>query len=164
MNISYNLSIFDIILMIIVTLIFLIYILNYINLKKLRKNYSEFMKKLGNGNNIDEIIKEYMQEVDKIKKDNIELKNYCAKIEKDNYSNLKKIGMVRYNAYKNTGSNLSFALAILNDNNSGIILNGIYGIDTSNVYAKRVVNGTSEYILSKEEEDALDKAKINKNN
>ena len=66
--------------------------------------------------------------------------------------------MVRYNAYKDTGSDLSFALAILNDNNTGIVLNGIYGRDTSNIYAKPVVNGNSEYALSKEEKEAIERA------
>ena len=74
----------------------------------------------------------------------------------------KKIGLIRYNAYKDTGSNLSFALAILNENDTGIVLNGIYGRDTSNIYAKPVVNGKSEYALSKEEEQAINQVIKNK--
>ena len=58
----------------------------------------------------------------------------------------------------NNLSNLSFALAILNEHNTGIVLNGIYGRDTSNIYAKPIVEGKCEYALSKEEKEALDKA------
>ena len=47
---------------------------------------------------------------------------------------------------------------ILNDNNTGIVLNGIYGRDTSNIYAKPVTEGKSEYALSKEEKEAIEKA------
>lgn len=50
------------------------------------------------------------------------------------------------------------ALAILNDNNTGIVLNGIYGRDTSNIYAKPVTEGKSEYALSKEEKEAIERA------
>ena len=101
------------------------------------------------------------EELEELKKDiieaeeNAEIEKYCQKLDDDSRENLKKIGLIRYNAYKDTGSNLSFALAILNENDTGIVLNGIYGRDTSNIYAKPVVNGKSEYALSKEEEQAI---------
>ena len=87
------------------------------------------------------------EELEELKKDiieaeeNAEIEKYCQKLDDDSRENLKKIGLIRYNAYKDTGSNLSFALAILNENDTGIVLNGIYGRDTSNIYAKPVVNG-----------------------
>ena len=93
-----------------------------------------------------------------LKKENNEIERYCQKLDTDSKNYLKKIGLVRYNAYKDTGSNLSFALAILNEHNTGIVLNGIYGRDTSNIYAKPIVEGKCEYALSNEEKDALDKA------
>ena len=71
---------------------------------------------------------------------------------------MQKVGFVRYNAFKDTGSELSFALAILNRNNTGIILNGIYSRETSNIYAKSIENGKSEYRLSEEETIALNEA------
>ena len=126
---------------------------------KLRKNYSDFMTKLGKGNNINEMLQEYVKSVDEIKKENNEIERYCQKLDTDSKNYLKNIGLVRYNAYKDTGSNLSFALAILNEHNTGIVLNGIYGRDTSNIYAKPVVEGNCEYALSKEEKEALEKEK-----
>ena len=53
-------------------------------------------------------------------------------------------------------------LPLLNENDTGIVLNGIYGRDTSNIYAKPVVNGKSEYALSKEEEQAINQVIKNK--
>ena len=49
-------------------------------------------------------------------------------------------------------------MAILNEHNTGIVLNGIYGRDTSHIYAKPIVEGNCEYALSKEEKEAVDKA------
>ena len=66
--------------------------------------------------------------------------------------------MVRYSAFKDTGSDLSFALAMLDDNNNGVILNGIYSREMSNIYAKQVTNGTAVNKLSEEEKEALQKA------
>ena len=71
---------------------------------------------------------------------------------------IQKIGLVRYNAFKDTGSDLSFTLAILNEENTGVVLNGIYGRDMSNIYAKSVEKGQSKNILSEEEKEAISKA------
>ena len=154
---SFEINVFEIIILIINIALITLYILNSIKLRKLRANYSEFMTKLGKGNNIDEMLQKYVENVENIKKENEDIEKYCQKLDNDSKENLKKIGLVRYNAYKDTGSNLSFALALLNEKDTGIILNGIYGRDTSNIYAKPVVNGKSEYALSKEEEEAIKK-------
>ena len=127
MNMNFEFNLFNVIILIINIALIAIYVLNSIKLTKLRKNYSDFMTKLGKGNNINEMLQEYVKSVDEIKKEN-------------------------------NGSNLSFALAILNEHNTGIVLNGIYGRDTSNIYAKPIVEGKCEYALSNEEKDALDKA------
>ena len=158
MSMNFELNVFNIILLVINLFLLVMYILNSIKLTKLRKNYSEFMTKLGKGNDINEMLQQYVKSVEEIKKENSEIEQYCKKIDEDSKQNLKKIGIVRYNAYKDTGSDLSFALAILNDNNTGIVLNGIYGRDTSNIYAKPITEGNSKYVLSKEEKEALEKA------
>ncbi len=159
---SFEINAFEIIILIINIALIALYILNSIKLRKLRTNYSEFMTKLGKGNNIDEMLQKYVENVEEIKKENAEIERYCQKLDNDSKENLKKIGLVRYNAYKDTGSNLSFALALLNEKDTGIVLNGIYGRDTSNIYAKPVVNGKSEYALSKEEEEAISQIVNNK--
>ena len=159
---SFEINVFEIIILIINIALIALYILNSIKLRKLRTNYSEFMTKLGKGNNIDEMLQKYVENVEEIKKENAEIERYCQKLDNDSKENLKKIGLVRYNAYKDTGSNLSFALALLNEKDTGIVLNGLYGRDTSNIYAKPVVNGKSEYALSKEEEEAISQIVNNK--
>ena len=64
----------------------------------------------------------------------------------------------RYNAFKDTGSDLSFTLALLDEKNDGIVLNGIYARDSSNIYAKPIEKGESKYILSNEEKEAINRA------
>ena len=138
------------------------FIFAYFNMIKLRKNYSQFMKKLGNGDDIEEILKDSIVKVDNIEQENEEIKDFIYVLNERVNSCLQKTGMVRYNAFKDTGSNLSFALAILDKNNDGVVLNGIYSRDISNIYAKPVFNGKSEYKLSDEEVEAIIKA-INNN-
>ena len=66
--------------------------------------------------------------------------------------------MVRYSAFKDTGSDLSFAVAMLDENNDGVVFNGIYSREMSNIYAKPVKKGVSEYTLSEEEKEAIRRA------
>ncbi|NLC88355.1 MAG: DUF4446 family protein [Clostridiaceae bacterium] len=150
-----------VVLVIIIIILFLLYISNSIKLSKLRKNYKKFIKKLGNGNNIDEMLKEYINSVEKVQKENKEINEYCKDIDENMSKCLQKVGMVRYNAFQDTGSDLSFALAILDENDNGVVLNGIYSREMSNIYAKTIINGESQNTLSKEEKEAIEKA-INK--
>ena len=136
-------------------LLLILYISNLFKLKKINKNYKTFMKKLGNGNNIEEILKKYIQKVEEVDGKNKEIMEYCNRLEKDISLCIKKIGMVRYSAFKDTGSDLSFALALLNEKNDGVILNGIYSREMSNIYAKQVKEGKTNNKISEEEDKAL---------
>lgn len=129
----------------------------------LHRNYVKFMKKIGNGNNLDEMLKKYLEDVAEIKKDNSEIKAYYTKLDYDISSSIQRVGLVRFNAFQNVGSDLSFALALLDKENNGIVLNGIYGSDSSNIYAKPIKNGESTYQLSDEEKEAIEIASQEKN-
>lgn len=155
-------DVFLIVLLIAIVILFVLYIVSVANLKKLRVSYSKFMNKLGNGNNLDEMLKSYIGEVNRVKQKNDEIVAYCKNLDNNIKICTQKIGIVRYNAFKDTGSDLSFALAILDDYNNGVVLNGIYARESSNIYAKPVQNGESKYILSNEEKEAIDKAINNK--
>ena len=139
-------------------ILLILYICNCVKLKKINKNYNSFMKKIGRGENIDEILKKYIMAVENVDEKNKEIEKYCDRLDKNISHCIQKIGMVRYSAFKDTGSDLSFALAMLDDNNDGVILNGIYSREMSNIYAKQVKNGSAINKLSEEEKQALEKA------
>ncbi len=61
----------------------------------------------------------------------------------------------RYNAFSDTGSDLSFSVALVDDTQTGIVLSSIYGREESRTYGKPVVNGESAYPLTDEEADVL---------
>ena len=128
----------------------------------IHKRYISFMKKLGNGSDLNEMLKSYLKEVESIKKDNSEIKGYYTKLDSDIASCIQKVGLVRYNAFKDVGSDLSFAIALLDGNNNGVVFNGIYGSEYSNIYAKPIKNKESNYQLSQEEEYAIEIAEQTK--
>ncbi len=138
-------------------------IINIILIIFLYLKYIRFMKKIGKGNNLDEMLKQYLSDVKEIKKDNSEIKAYYTKLDSDIASCIQKVGLVRYNAFRDVGSDLSFAIALLDRNDNGVVLNGLYGSESSNIYAKPIKGGISTYQLSDEEKYALEIAEQTKN-
>ncbi len=122
---------------------------------KLNKKYRNFISKLSNGANIEEDLENYIHRVEKIEKENYEIKENIEILDKDLKNCVQKVGLVRYSAFKDTGSDLSFTLALLNEQNDGVVLNGIYSREMSNIYAKQVYKGESSNTLSEEEKQAI---------
>ena len=128
---------------------------------KTKKRYEKIAMKLGNGQNIADILKDYINKVNDLDKKDDQIIEYCNKINEEINKNIKKIGLIKYNLYNTTKNDLSFALALLDRENNGVIINSIYGVDYSNVYCKLIIKGKSKERLSTEENEALNIA-INK--
>lgn len=154
---------FLIIFAILLIVLLISYVVLIIKTSNLNKRYKQFMKKLGNGKNIEEDLENYMYRVEKVERQNSELHMICKEMGNQLSGCVQKIGMVRYNAFKDTGSDLSFALALLDEDNTGVVMNGIYSREMSNIYAKPVEKGKSPYTISEEEKLAIDKAINSKN-
>lgn len=143
----------------IVNIILLIgFIVNIIKLSKLNNKYKNFMKKIGNGKNIEEDLETFMHVVRNVEKQNKEISNNIEELNTNLKDCIKKVGMVRYSAFQDTGSDLSFSLALLDEYNTGVVLNGIYSREISNIYAKPIKEGKSSYTLSTEEKEAIQRA------
>lgn len=148
-----------IVVWLVVTILLVIgFIVMISKLSSLNKRYKKFLEKLGNGKDIEEDLETYMYRVEKVEKQNNEILNYVKTLDEDLTRCIQKVGMVRYNAFKDTGSDLSFTLALLDEHNDGVVLNGIYSREMSNIYAKPVKNGESSYTMSEEEKMAVQKA------
>ena len=154
---------FLIIFAILLIVLLISYVVLIIKTSNLNKRYKQFMKKLGNGKNIEEDLENYMYRVEKVERQNSELHLICKEMGNQLSGCIHKIGIVRYNAFKDTGSDLSFALALLDEDNTGVVMNGIYSREMSNIYAKPVEKGKSPYTISEEEKLAIDKAINSKN-
>lgn len=67
----------------------------------------------------------------------------------------QKIGLVRYDAFDETGDKLSFSLALLDGKNNGVVLSSLAGHDSSRIYAKAVTGGECREALSAEEAESI---------
>ena len=120
--------------------------------------------KLGKGltdKNFKSIMENLLKDVNASRKDIDYLKSYCDKIQKEGFLHIQKIGLVRFNPFKDTGGDQSFILSLVDGNDTGVIISGLYSRSGTRWYAKRIVKGKSlEHELSDEEEKALKEAKI----
>ena len=71
---------------------------------------------------------------------------------------IRKTSIIRFNPFNEMGGNQSFILALLDDKNNGFLISSLFSNEGNRVYAKTVKNGKSDYILSKEEVTAIEKA------
>src|SRR6266700_3948393 len=76
--------------------------------------------------------------------------------EKDERYHIQKIGLLRFNPFKDTGGDQSFILALVDSFDTGIIITALYSRSGTRWYTKKVVKGKStEHELSDEEKKAL---------
>lgn len=127
-------------------------------LKKLKEKYNKFMSGLGDVD-IEALLENCIDKINEMNRKGKDLENQINSIERNLLQCVQKMGIVRYNAFENVGSDLSFSIALLDNSDSGIILSGIYSRDSSLTYAKPIISGKSKYALSAEEIQALEIAK-----
>lgn len=123
-------------------------------IKAVRTKYEEFTKG-STATDIDTLLREVLQSTrtdhenlnvvqEELKKTRLQLAG-CV----------QHVKVVRFNAFADTGSNLSYAVSLLNAKNDGVVLSSIFGREENRCYAKPIANGNSEYALSEEEEQAI---------
>lgn len=138
-----------------VLLIFMIILIVLIaKYNKLKKRYYRFMK----GKNAASL----EENVHGVFEDMKLLKTYVDKNKKDIrilYKNMErtfqKLGIVKYDAFNHMGGQLSFSLALLDENNDGFIINSVHSSEGCYSYTKEIKGGTSGISLGKEEQQAL---------
>lgn len=149
------------IILIVMTILLFIFIIiqivNKVQLSRLNKRYKKLFRSTKT-TNIEALVLDYMGKIE-------EAVDYTKEVHKayrgiDNRINacVQKIGIVRYKAFEDVGSDLSFSLALLDESDSGVVLTSIYGRHDSTTFAKQVDNGISKYDLSDEEKDAIERA------
>lgn len=127
-------------------------------IKKLKAKYIKFMNGLS-GVNIERVLEDCLDKVNTVIDKNKEIEYQINTIERNMYYCVQKVGVVRYNAFDNVGSDLSFSIALLDNNDDGVVISSLYSRDSSSTYAKPVSNSKSRYALSAEEIKAMDIAK-----
>ena len=147
----------------IITLLLLITtIVLLLSVNKVEKKYRKMMRGT-NSRNLEEVINSNLDNIDVALNNSKESLERCEKIAEDLKSCVNKVAIMRYKAFEDVGSDLSFSIAILDSYNDGVIITGIYSRHDSTTYAKPIDKGISRYDLSEEELHVLNEAINSKN-
>ena len=122
-------------------------------------HYNKLTKGVNN-KNLKNILENLLREFDIAQKDIGDLKRYCEKNERDGTLHIQKVGLIRFNPFKDTGGDQSFVLALVDGNDTGVVISGLYSRAGTRWYAKKVVSGKGvDYDLSDEEKAAIREAR-----
>ncbi|MBC2403910.1 DUF4446 family protein [Clostridium saccharobutylicum] len=146
---------------VIIILLFIMIIVLFKAVGRVESRYRKLMKGTNN-KNLEEMLLERLDSIEDAKEISKKVLSECEKLEIKMKECIQKVAIMRYKAFENVGSDLSFSIAMLDDNNDGVILTGIYGRQESTTYAKPIDKGISRYDLSEEELYVLNEAS-NKN-
>jgi len=130
-------------------------------LYKTQKHYRNLTSG-GNHHKLDEILDTLIEDDRNLKGEVAQAKKDIKEIVGKSKVHFQKLGIVRFNPFGRSGSDQSFVLALLNEENNGIVINFIYTHEGVRVYTKRVKAGKGvDHELTDEEKDAVDKSFIN---
>ncbi|MBT9779400.1 DUF4446 family protein [Clostridium sp. MCC353] len=128
-----------------------------VRMKRLYRRYDMFMRGK-DAESLEDIIYDQVEEIKRLRAEDRANKDAIRTINKSVKGAYQKFGVVRYNAFKGMGGNLSFAYAMLDSNNTGFILNTVHSREGCYLYIKTVVKGETEVLLGNEEKEALEQA------
>ncbi|MFO7807274.1 MAG: DUF4446 family protein [Candidatus Moraniibacteriota bacterium] len=129
------------------------------------KNNQEILFTGKKGKDLETIILENKKNISRLIKESEDLYDITAKINRHSLKSIHKVGLLRFNPFREIGGDQSFSLALLDDNNNGAVLSSLYSREGVRIYAKSIQNGVSvKYPLTEEEKQAISMASIEKNN
>ena len=103
-------------------------------------------------------LKEVLSQFENLEREVKLISEELEKLKKESKFSIQKKAIIRYNPFSEVGSNQSFSVALLDGNNDGMVITSLYTREGNRVYAKPIKNGVSEYSLSDEEKEVIEKA------
>lgn len=136
---------------------FVLILINYCRTTKILRKYKRLMRGADN-KNLEAMLYNHLETIQegltRIKDLELEHSLLSAKLNRF----IQRIGILRYNAFDQTGGDQSFSIALLDEAGNGIVLTSLYGRSSSTTFAKPIHSKQSKYPLSNEEQEAIERA------
>lgn len=140
---------------VLILVLFILLIIQIVKTNKLTKKYNKFM--LGKeASSLEEEITNLFGDIKYLKETSDSNRKEIKNIYKKMRFTYQKLGIVKYDAFKQMGGMLSFSLALLNEDDDGFIINSVHSSDGCYSYTKEISRGTCKLALGEEEQQALD--------
>ena len=162
-NLINEYSVFIVIGLAILTLILMVMTLVLLSaVNRVEKKYKKMMRGI-NSENLEYVINSNLDNIEKAVQTSEDTLAKLEALTQDVKGCVNKVAIMRYKAFEDVGSDLSFSVAILDSYNDGVMITGIYSRHDSTTYAKPIDKGISRYDLSEEETHVLNEAINSKN-
>ena len=152
-NLSYVVATLGILMIV----MYLLMINLFYNLNYMKKRYKKMMTGV-DGANLERLIIGCVDDAKAVSEENQEIKRNIEDIRALLQQAITKVAVVRFRDFEDMGSDLSYAVAMLDSDNNGVIMSSIFGREDSRSYVKPITAGKSSYPMTDEEEDALKQA------
>lgn len=140
--------------------ILLVLIINWFWMVRTEKRLKIFF--LGKkARNLEDNINILEEEVLKLKQAKTEILAELTLINKKLKKSIRGLETIRFNPFKDQGGTQSFAIGMQNEEGDGVVISSLYARERMSVFAKPIKNGKSVYELSDEEQEVLNKSKVN---
>ena len=156
-NLIIDPGIIIILMMIMIIILLVLQIKNSFKLNRFMKKYKSFMKGK-DGISLEKTILRNINDIDMLLESSKNHMEEIRQLKKIQLHTLNKTAIVKYDAFKEMGGKLSFALAMLDQENSGFVLNAIHSREGCYTYIKEIVKGESYIVLGEEVKEALRQA------
>lgn len=147
----------DLVLAVVVGLMLLLLLLFLITswrLGAMRRRYKMLLKGVKNAN-LEDVLLKYAGDVQRLEDEMKQIHANHERLSQEIHISPGPLGVVRYNAFPDAGSDLSYSIAIMNRDGDGVVFTSIFGREESRSYAKPLTAMASTYHLSEEEKKAI---------
>ena len=129
----------------------------WLDLSYMKRRYNKMMAGV-DGGNLEKLLNSQVDEIAMVVKNHKELQREIERIDAILAKAITRIAVNRFDAFNDMSNDLSYCIAMLDSDDNGILISGIFGREDSRTYVKPIVNGVSSYKLTQEEEKALREA------
>jgi hypothetical protein len=138
-------------------LILVLLVLALLQTRRLGRAVRAYRALVGDGGqgSLSDVLEGHVGRVDEVRNRLGELDRLHAELERRSQTSIQHIGLVRFNPFDDTGSDQSFAIALLDERRDGVVISSLHGRSNTRVFAKPVSGGSSSHALSDEEAQAI---------
>ena len=111
------------------------------------------------GGNLEEVLHDHVRQVREATERVQELDTMVMRIERSSRSHLQRVGFLRFNPFRDTGGDQSFALAVTDEGGNGVVISSLHSREVTRVYAKPLAAWETSYQLTEEERQAILRAR-----
>lgn len=111
-----------------------------------------------NARNLEEVMIHLGEQMKDIKETQDKINKHLIVVDTRLDKSIRSVETIRFNPFEEAGSNQSFAISFLNDEGDGVVMSSLYARDRMSIFAKPILAGKSEFELSAEEKEVLEKS------